>query len=461
MPKLTKQLKQPTNIRVSLYLSACLLACIFNFRVLQPLVFIGLVPLVFYVDNLRLFSDKQRRIDFYLFGGIITCGANFFMMQISSTNWNVGIRGWFAVAAPIIAWLMISSFCALAWLALGEVLANPKVNRYRLVTLAPFYALCEILKSYLFSAMAYAPHGSLSPNFNWGSLAVPASATNILVLSPYVGFFGLSLVCVMLNIAIYVAIKKSSPGLFILLITTFLLSFWPMNLVTKTSKITTVNDKNVKVIGLEPDQTLANWDKQQIAKNIPEESLDLIVLPEYSGILDNPNYKDILKHLSDEGIVVTSVHSAPAPTGQNNIIFINKQGEIINTQSKTFLIPTGETLPYSLQLVFKLMGRQDIITSFTYTQQISPGTKQEDFFEYAGTKYGALACSGVSALSQYRRLSNQGADVLVNSASLSFLQKNSTYHVYADNMARFQAVSNKKPFIQASRSGSSFILVPQ
>lgn len=458
-------LHSKTIRRILLYLAATTLALAFNIRGLQSLIFITLLPLVAYVYHLDDYTSRQRRIDFYIFGLITSAGSNFFMLQISAANWNVMIRGWFAVVAPIIAWLMISSFCALAWLVLGEVLHKIGQRRRRLLALPVLYAGAELLKSYLFAIMAYGPHGSLSPNFNWGSLAVPASGTNIVLASPYVGFFGLTVIIVAINLGVFWCLRRQSwrqrGTIPIAVVTGMLLpiGLWPSSTINQGDKAV-INGKRVVVIGLTEKDTLANWNPEYIQERLPQNSIDLLVLPEYSGLLKSAHSKQILSSLSEQGVAVTSVHTDSAPTGHNRILFINRNGEVVGQQDKTFLIPTGETLPYSLQAVFKLMKRQDIITSFTYTQQISPGETIEKPFEYLGTSYGALACSGVGALNEYRHLSQEGADILINSASLSFLKADSTYHVYADNMARFQAVSNKKPFVQASRSGNSFILAP-
>lgn len=103
-------------------------------------------------------------------------------------------------------------------------------------------------------------------------------------------------------------------------------------------------------------------------------------------------------------------------------------------------------------------GTKKVLQDFTYSQQVTPGEKFEKPYNNVRFSVGALACSGVTALNEYRRLTQQGADILVNSASLSFLTNKSSYHVYAYNMSRFQAVSNNRPFVQASRSGESYIL---
>jgi apolipoprotein N-acyltransferase len=201
------------------------------------------------------------------------------------------------------------------------------------------------------------------------------------------------------------------------------------------------------------DMTLANpglW---------PPEGTDLLVLPEYSGILKYKNYKQMLHRLSKDGIAITSIDNGRSPAGTNRIIVLNRDGYVISSEDKTFLIPTGEYMPYVLQLGFRLIGKSQALVDFRYSQQLTKGSHAETpIMTNNGLSVGALACSGVGSLNGYRSLSRDGADILTNSASLAFLLPNSIYHTYARNMARFQAVSNNKAFIQASRSGQSYII---
>jgi apolipoprotein N-acyltransferase len=307
----------------------------------------------------------------------------------------------------------------------------------------------ELARSYLFAIMAYGPHGKLSPNFNWGSISVPASGTPLVFATRMVGFFGLTFLVLVINICIYSLVTRYYRGRSIAaLCIVFCLTYisWSAGVHVKTPELTVV------AVGVGPTQGLKDWDQA----SWPAQGTDLLVLPEYSEILKNPQYKEIMNRLSDTGLAVTTIRDKGSPEGTNRLIYINKKGDIVNYQDKTFLIPTGEYLPYSLQASFKLIGKQKSIQDFKYTQQQTNGKIDEYPFSGGSFRVGALACSGVSALNEYKRLSSEDADILVNSASLSFLAPHSHYHVYARNMARYHAVSNNKPFVQASRSGETY-----
>ena len=419
---------------------------------LSWVVCVSLVPLLFYVHYSSKRSLKQIVSDFYILG-LILCGfANLFLFQMSPENWNIGLSGWITVVARTIAWCLVCSFSALAYALLGYCIANIKSIQHRIIALPFLFPLTELLRSYLFAAMAYGPKGSFSPNFNWGSLAVPGSGTFFVYSSRIVGFFGITFLIVIINIALFSILRRRV--------------FMASLLICSVSLVTVLGWKQGDNVAFSRKIAvsvvhLSEQDDMQSTDTLisPPEQTDVLVLPEYSSLEQNPKVADYLSPLARDGVAITSIVNGKSPKGTNRIIYLSRSGDVIDQQDKTFLIPTGELLPYSLQASFKTIGRSSINEAFKYTQQLERGDRPERVYATKdGIRIGTLACSGVSALNEYSRLTNEGADILVNTASLAFLQPNSLYHVYAHNMARFQAVSNNRPFAQASRSGQSYIL---
>ncbi|MEI6481279.1 MAG: nitrilase-related carbon-nitrogen hydrolase [Candidatus Saccharibacteria bacterium] len=446
--------KAEIYLRSPLYVSSVLIGFTFIVRHTEPFIFVALLPLVHYVIQLSKIPRRSIVLDFYV-AGFILCGfGNLFLFDLDPQNWSVKLSASFALFATFLAWMLICSFCALSFLAFGAFLAKLPKTSQAILSLPFAFAVAELIRSYLFAIMAYGPHGKLSPNFNWGSLAVPASGTPLVYASRLVGFFGLTALVVAINICIYALLTRKrawASAILLILIATLTYGGWREGLRTDNKHL------SVSFVPLKADESLATWD----SSSWPKQGTDLLVLPEYSEFLNNPNYKTILKRLSKNGLAVTTIRAGKSPLGTNRLIYINRDGVIVNSQDKTFLIPTGETLPYSLQASFLLLGQRETLEEFRYIQQITNGKIDEYSFSYGGHSYGALACSGISALGEYNRLSDHGADILINSASLAFLKPHSRYHVYARNMARFHAVSNNKPLVQASRSGESYTITSQ
>lgn len=433
------------------YASGFLVGLCMVVRGSEWLIFVALLPMIYYVFKSVRLSNKRILVDFYVFGFIVCGFANWFLLQVSSQNWTVGLQGWFVSVATGLSWLLICGFCSVSFLVLGLILSKITTPKIRLLALPFLFPMTELLRSYMFAAMAYGPHGSFSPNFNWGSLAVPASGTPLVFASRFVNFFGLTSLVVIVNLAIFAAIKrKYGVSLAAIAAVVFVAYLGYLQ-----GKATAINKPiNISIVHLGEQQSAVDLGTNKW----PPNNTDLLVLPEYSELRQNPDYKKILQRLSPNGVAATTERNGQSPNGTNRLVFLNSRAEVVSAQDKTFLIPTGETLPYILKFSFWLIRKNNMNVNFTYTQQITSGQTPEKPYNTGTFSVGALACSGVSALNEYSRLSGQGADVLVNSASLSFLQSDSLYHVYAHNMARYQAVSNNRLFVQASRSGESYIM---
>jgi len=449
---LLKQLDQKKFLRGRLYLSFVLLGLTMVWPAGQWLAFVALIPLLSYLPSISSRPAKQVVLDFY-FSGVILCGfANLFLFQVAPENWTIQLHGWFGIVSRLMSWVMISFLTALVYGLLGLILAKIKSNTNRILLLPLLFPLTEFLRSYWYAVAAYGPNGNFSPNFNWGSMAIPVSGTPLVYNSRWLGFFGLTLIAVVVNICLYLMVFKRRllvPIALLCLILASTLLSWSVgnDLSGRTIKVASMH------LNEESDMTLITpslW---------PPEGTDLLVLPEYSGILKYKDYKKMLKRLSKDGIAITSIDNGRSPTGTNRIIVLNRDGYVVSSEDKTFLIPTGEYIPYALQLGFRLIGKSQALVDFRYSQQLTKGRHAETpIITHNGLTVGALACSGVGSLNGYRTLSRDGSDILTNSASLAFLLPNSIYHTYARNMARFQAVSNNKAFIQASRSGQSYII---
>jgi apolipoprotein N-acyltransferase len=438
-------------IRARLYITFLMIGVASVARGFEWIIFIALIPMISYMPHIKNYSRKTVRRDFY-WSSFLLCGfAYFFLFQMAPQNWTVVLTGWFAVVSRVVAWALVSFFCALSFLIVGIILLKIKRFKYQLIALPFLWVFGEILRTYLYAVMAYGPGGSLSPNFNWGSIAVSASGTPLVFASRWVGFYGLTFLVVVVNIAVFVFIfKKRYLEAVVVVAAIVLLTYtgWKQGINSETREI------DVAILHLNEKDNVAIWD----GVDKPKQGTDLLVLPEYSEFFDNKDAIQITSRLSENGLGVTSEPIGRSPEGTNQIVYFDNMAAKVSKQDKTFLIPTGEYMPYSLQAAFYAIAKEQALNDFKYSQQITRGKSPEQPYNNGKFSIGALACSGVNALSEYRKLKNDGADILVNSASLSFLSNKSLYHVYAYNMARFQAVSNNRPFVQASRSGESYIL---
>ncbi len=437
-----------------IYTSFLSLGLISIFPALKYLGFVALVPFLYYVEHIKLMTRKEILRDLY-WGNFILVGLAFsFLFQLSPENWSVILNRAFSSVAVAIAWQLVCMFAALCGLLFGYVLYRIKDNMTRLLLVPILWPLNDLLRSLLISIVAYGAHGSITPNFHLGSIAVIGAATPLVYSARIIGFIGLGFLMLVCNLLIYFLLTKQqrrlTAAMAVVILSTTLYG-WKLGSPPQSTA------KRVVVIHLGEKKAL---DGIGYAQNIPD-NIDLLVLPEYSDVLRSPDFKQVAAKLTDKGVGVTSRTVGVSPQSYDNLVFFNNKGEIVSEQSKRFLIPTGEYMPYSLIAAFKAIGQNSKLYDFTHTQKVIRGPVNESAVSYGDSTYGALVCSGVLSLTEYHTLTQQGADVLINTASLSFLQPASRYNVFAERMARFQAVYNNRPFVQASRSSQSFIITNQ
>ncbi|MCA9342879.1 hypothetical protein KC950_02615 [Candidatus Saccharibacteria bacterium] len=415
-------------------------------------VLLGLLPFLFYIDNLKSVTNRRAYLDFYISGVIIYGFAYLFLLQADSANWQFVFSGWFAIFAGVCAWLFASFASALSFLLIPLIIYKIQRETLRIMVFPLVWVCVEIVSAFAFSVISYGPGGSIGVDVNFGSIATIASSLPIVFTSRIVGFYGLSLVVCYLALAVYIAARYKQyirAGAIVVLILMLILVGHNLNKAKNSAR-------SLKVVAIHMNafDTAANI---KDLTSIPND-IDILVMPEYSEVQKQDNFKEFLAKLSNTGVLITTVQESESPTATNNLIYLNKNGNDISFQPKHRLIPAGEYMPYSLLATFKAIGKQDSVDLFNYSQKIQPSENSISAVKYNDVKYGALPCSGVLSTTSYKKLANDGAEVLINPASLSLLRDDSRYHVLAKRMARFQAVYNQKPFVQASRSGASYVI---
>ena len=440
------KLRSKLTARSKLFFSFAAIGIISIIHGAEPLIFIAVIPLFAYIKNVPKISKKQVYKDFYISGFIFCIIAFTFIWQMASRNWILAIPLWFTIIAQILAILYSASLCAVSFLLFAWLLLKLP-QRLRLIAIVLLWPLTELLRSYLFAIISYGPGASLTPNYNFGSLAVAASGTPLVFSARFVGFFGLSALVVLINLCIYqLRHKEWRWSLGVIAIAAITYVGWARGQYSGSRSL------NIAWVHLNEKESLKDWEDWQKLPN----NLDLLILPEYSEIESNKSFRQLMAKLSSNGVGITSISEGYSPDATNTLVYMNNKGEYISKQPKTTLIPTGEFLPYILKLSFWLIGQDRLVDSFKISQQIQKGDQPEVIYKTDNLKTGTLVCSGAVSPYKYHSLAAQGADVLVNTASLSFLHPKSVYHIQGRNMARFHAVSNTKPFIQSSRSGESY-----
>lgn len=418
------------------------------------LVLVGLLPFLHYLKRWRRLTGRQIIFDCCLAAFLFALIAAAWILQTVPGNW-LPIYGGAAVIAKVAVWAAVALVSALSFgLVLGLLLLKFRAAGANVLPALPLmWALGEMGRSLALSAFLYGPGGSPGPDWNYGSLGLAAASTPLVYLSRFVGLFGLTAAAVMVNIILYLALGRRFR--LALAVAAALLAInglaWQLYL--------PANGRQLRVAAYNLDAEAPSAQEWRAAR-LPARDTDLFVLPEYSNFFTLPETKArALKSLGAQTAVVTSEGGRQTAPHTNDLVVYTDKGRLVSRQPKTFLAPFGEYIPYATTAALKLDGQQGrgILERFRQSSQIQKGLQPEKPVRLGNFTLGSLVCSGTLNLNEYRRLTRQGADVLTNSASLALVKEASLYHPYEYYQGRLHAVANARPFVQATRSGYSYI----
>ena len=339
-----------------------------------------------------------------------------------------------------------------------------QVLRPRALVIVPaLWALSEWLRSFIFSVVSLGPGGTIGAHWNFGSLAFAASVTPLGYGGRIVGQFGLSALVVALGVALVMMFcRQRKWGLIAMAaVAAICVTGW---LVSPSANGST---RRVGVLQLD-DSSYSDYGYQRdlghlMASHDASRPLDVLVMPEYSYIFSNAEYRAaentaIGSVTTDKSLVITS-RSGEAAEGHNNLVtWYKPDGQIVASQQKQFLIPGGEYIPYFYEWILVLSGNTSVIGAHHSRNTVTPGAELARPVPYQDDKIGSLACSGAIAPAFYRDLSRQGATLLTNSAALSTMGLSNAYYAQARQMSTFIAVANARPFVQSARGAQVFML---
>ncbi len=188
---------------------------------------------------------------------------------------------------------------------------------------------------------------------------------------------------------------------------------------------------------------------------------ELVVLPEYGlDNVTNENISERIKSENNSNISFVGSKQYPNEKGvQNILVFGSTHTGLTKEQAKTRLVPAGEYLPYSVEFLLRVTQQTGILAEFEFSRAVVRGNKAiVPFYIDKELVVGAEACSSIIAAEDYRKLVNQGATILSNSASLEIFNGSTVFTTQHKGMARFMAISNARPLVQSAMDGPAFAL---
>lgn len=425
-------------------------------------VFIILLPFFYLLKQLesKKLSNRSKVGYIWVSGWVMLLGVTFWIMQTEPGRWT-GLSGWLSSTLLILTYILFSVILSLGFVlfGIGWVKLKIRFEQKRVFLILPaLWVVCEWLRGWIFSIISIGPDSLTGPHWNFGNLGFAASVTPLVFVGRFVGLLGISFIVVMINLCVFWIMQKRWKLPILILASIFLLTVvsWYMY---KTPSGPSVNVLALQ-FGVNQNREIGSIDYHNyVAKMQPSHKIDIVVLPEYSSIFENDQkISDIAAFTkltqNKETPIITSRQTTKNAKSFNTVTVYKNDSSILYEHDKNFLIPVGEAMPYAFSIPLAVSKKDDVVK----IREVSKGSTDTQAYSSNGITIGSQACSGAITPELYRKLVNSGAVVLTNSASLSIFETAQSYHNQAQQMARFMAVANARPFVQATDGSYSFIL---
>ncbi|MEI6742055.1 MAG: nitrilase-related carbon-nitrogen hydrolase [bacterium] len=430
------------------------------------LVFFSLLPILLLLRRLQLQKASNRRIiaSILLVGAIDMSIVLTWMYQLNTVDLlqDPLTR---AIFMPFTLGLMVlffaSGFLVFGWLTVKLKISLDSKKSFLLLPAA--WVVGEFVRSVVFSVASLGEGGTVGMHWNFGALGLAASATPLVYFSRLGGLFGLSFVMVLINMAVFQLLRRKFVRVSVLIIVGIAAATALAYYAYRAPSNPSIERVGLVHLGLNE----ANDYQEPLIRSIEDSGVakhDVVIFPEYSHLFEEPSleakdHQIAQMLLRDEySRIITTRSIFTEKTETNAIVELNSEGQQMSAQGKTFLIPGGEYIPYLYKGILIASGNYKLIAYHEGQKTIFQSKKPIDPIKVKGVSYGVLACSGIIAPEYYRDLTNRGAEVLVNAASLSTMGIGDQFFDQAKQMARFQAVANARMLIQSARGKQSYIM---
>ncbi|NQU95948.1 MAG: apolipoprotein N-acyltransferase [Candidatus Omnitrophica bacterium] len=448
--KITPSLK--TNLISQLvlaFVSAFLLVlCYPNFN-LGFLAWIALIPLFFAIENKK---SKTRFFTGYLFGIIFFAGILYWLA-------NVTVPG--TIATVLILAFLPAIFC---------LLASPSIaSRPGSVVFLPCaWVLTEYLRTYIFSGFPWALLGySQSPNLP------------VIQIADITGPYGVSFLIVLVNVGIYLALRRKPKRFYILFFITVLFALvlvYGDNRIkraypAKLLKVAVIQGNIPQEMKWDPRYREFILNKYKMLTQVAlKESPGLVVWPETAvpGYLDEPDLEKQITNLAKSGNAYLLVGTLKEVGSKvfNSATLISNKGEILKSYNKIHLVPFGEFIPFEKAFLWMrgvidkpignfARGNEFTVFKFNLEKVTRTTSKIQKSMEFHS--FSTLVCFEDIFPDLCRKFVKKGARFLVNITNDAWFGKSPALYQHAQGSV-FRAVENRVPVIRAANTGFSCII---
>lgn len=469
--------------KIILVFAGLLLGVSFSYPDIWFVGFGALIPLLYFL-NQKQESFRAAFFDSWMFGFV-------FLGVVFGWMWDTLPLSWVGIESP----LWGASFVFLGWFLMTAVLsffiglwglaARFSFNHtpWALLGIPLLWVIFEYVRMWGFSLLTLGPESLVGPYFSFGFLGYLLSE-NVFLLSfagvGGVGVYMLSFFVAAVNVVLYGVFfrygARSFPvkcavvvGIFALLVlhTPYKAEISGRTGGTEIHKAALVTTRFPTSVSLTKEHAHERTDAfKDIVHSIgaSTHNPDIIIFPEGARFLGSlfrsgelvPFFKNALG--GKETLIMDSNRvTSRSSEAKSAIFYYNTKEENLVRSEKVLLAPQGEYIPYYLEFVLRILGREDIVRGLEKNRAYAQG-EHVRVGEYGNTKVGGLSCSEIVSPSLYDDITDKGADILVSLASHASFNSSRALYNQVLAMAKVHAVKNDRPFVQVSNFASSFII---
>lgn len=439
-------------------LAGLLAGSVFAFGLPYFLILPALVILFHLTSSHATSKRKLKPPSTFLIGFVF-----FFVFHATVFSWflDVDIGGLVAVGS-----LAAKGYALLSLVVMAAVLSMPMVSALHIAQkylghrYFPLYAgvawiVGEWLRSLLFSLFLYGNGASIGDYWNFGSLGLAAMDSPFASSSQFIGLYGLTFITVLLAALLHKILLAKRRQTLIFASLAIILSASLPGIISKPD-----TDKTVPASVLQEKSNVPDLGSHVPIVNVSSQPKHLIVLPEYSSTYqastETFTQQFINSRLGSNGVTV-SVREPEPDNRFGRLVFRDLTGQIVDEQTKQLLIPTGEYMPYIVIALYRFTGQPEVVDQFEQTRRVQKGLPPRTFTQN-DMSVGSVACSGILARDIFRQMSQDGANVLTNSASLLDFNHSQSYFRQSLQMARFHAIANSRTYVQSTVGAPAFVI---
>lgn len=426
------------------------------------LVGLALVPLFWWQSRPETAHLPTRQfVLVYLISGFgYYLVASVWLIQNNPAEWAQTI-GLTAIIGQLLVWTLAATTLSVTWLLVGMAAVHFRGKRFfswrALLIIAISWSLGEFISAFLVSVVTWAPAASLGSHWPIGALGFSAMESPLRYLAPLGGLYALTIGVVSINVALVWWLRRQRKKALAVAVVVGVLALVGSLLSQGEAPVRQVGYWQATI----PAERSSTIVADITARRLPE-PVDVLVLPEYSNLYTA--YGEPEKALSEaafanqKGLTVRATALPSDPKSPIKILYQRPDGQILQSYDKSLLVPAGEFLPLVIKAAVGLTGGADQIASFEANRARPQSDQKEHPFRGENISIGGLACSAIMSPDVYRRLTAEGSDILTNSASLIVFTRGTIYRAQNERWARFHALANARPFVQAGRGGDSYIM---